>query len=266
LRRRRDDPRHHAIAEGELMHPRRLPVVLSLVASLALVAACGSAAGTASPGAATQGTTGTQAPAATQATGTQGPAATIDLGNATGGLANLSSYKVTMVLTGSSALNVETVVVNGATPGRSVMETSGSTVLRVIEIGPDVWVDQGSGTYVKNAIPKTTVDAMMAAFDPVLLFANIQKNPDVGYLQNQGTETHNGINSVHLHADSTTPLPAGATPIPAGTVFDMWVAADGGYLVGLEGKGLAATGSETDSVSIELSNVNDPSLTVTPPA
>lgn len=250
------------------MHPRRLPVALTFVASLALVAACSSAAGSASPGsAATQGTTGTEVPVATHGSmGTEGPAASLDLGNATNGLANLNSYKVTMQIAGSDALNVETVVVNGALPAKSVMETSGSTVFRVIEIGQDVWVDQGSGTYVKNALPKTTVDAMITPFDPVSMFANISKLPQVGYLQNQGTENKNGINSVHLHADSTTPLPAGASPIPAGAVFDMWVAVDGGYLVGLEGSGLDKTGATSSSISIELTNVNDPSLKVEPPA
>jgi hypothetical protein len=88
----------------------------------------------------------------------------------------------------------------------------------------------------------------------------------MAFLQNMGTEQKNGQSAVHLHADQNTPLPAGASPIPAGTVFDMWVAANGGYIVALEASGLVASGSTIDSIQLELTNVNDPALKVEPPA
>jgi len=245
------------------MRPTRVPAVLSLVASLALVAACSSAAGTASPGA-TQGASATQAPASTAGTGaTAAPGASLNLGNVTGGLTNLTSYKVSMQL---GEADVETVVINGPVAAKQVTQTSGSTVIRAIEIGNDVWLDEGSGTFVKNALPKSAVDAMFAAYDPVMLLNAVQAQPALAYLQNMGTETKNGINAVHFHADQNTPLPAGASPIPAGAVFDMWVATDGRYIVALEATGLDAAGVATSSVKIEVSNVNDSSLTVTPPA
>lgn len=248
------------------MHPRRLPAVLSIVTILG-VAACSSAAGSASPGASTAATQGTptEQPAATGAA-SQAPGASVDVGGAASALAALSSYKVTMQITGSSSASVETIVVNGATPAKQVTETSGSEVIRIIEIGEDVWLDQGTGTFVKNAIPKSAADAMLQAFDLSAMLVNMQKQPELAYLQNMGTEQKNGQNAVHLHADQNTPLPAGSSPIPAGTLFDMWVAADGGYLVALEATGLLSTDATVGSIQIELTNVNDPTLKVEAPA
>jgi hypothetical protein len=246
------------------MRPNRVPAVLSLVASLALVAACSSAAGTASPGA-TQGASATEAPVATAGGATAGPQATFDFGTATN-LANLQSYKITMMITGSSTVNVESIVVNGANPAKQVTSTSGSEVTRVVEIGQDVWVDEGSGKFVKNALPKAAVDAMFQDFDPLVLMGSFRANPDIGFLQNVGTEQKNGVSATHYHADQNTQLPLGASPIPAGTVFDMWVANDGGYVVALEATGVESAATNAGTVQIELTNVNDPSLTVTPPA
>jgi hypothetical protein len=248
------------------MHPRRLPLLLSLACAAALIAACNSASGTAAPGATTAATAATSAaPGATQAA-SQAPGATADVGGSAAGLAHLQSYKFSLKTTGKAPTNVEATIVNGATPAKMYTETTGNVTFRVIEIGTDVWVDQGTGTYVKNAMPMTAVDALTAVFDPALIMANLQKNPASGYLQGAGTEQKNGVNCTHLHADSTTPVPAGASPIPAGTVFDVWVAVDGGYLVALEGSGLGNTGSNADTIQLEVTNVNDPSLTVTPPA
>jgi hypothetical protein len=251
------------------MHPRRLTVVPTLVAILA-VAACNSAAGSAAPGsstAATPGATATEQPAASQpGTASAAPGASVDVSGSAAALAALSSYKVTMQIAGSSTASVETIVINGATPAKQVTETSGSEVIRIIEIGEDVWLDQGTGTFVKNAIPKSSADAMLSAFDLSTMLVSMQRQPEIAFLQNMGTEQKNGQNAVHLHADQNTPLPAGSSPIPAGTLFDMWVAADGGYLVALEASGLAATGSTTDSIQIELTNVNDPALKVEAPA
>lgn len=248
------------------MPPRRLPVALALVASLSLVAACSSAAGTATPGAAaTTGTTGSEAPLATTGTGaTEAPGASIDVSGAADALAHLQSYKVTLQVTGANAANVETTVVNGATPAKQVTLTSGSRVTRIIEIGSDVWVDEGTGTFVKGAMPKAAADAMLMAFDPAVLMSTVKARPELGFLENKGTEQKNGINAVHLHADQNTQLPAGASPIPAGTVFDLWVAVDGGYVVALEATN--ADPGDAGTVQIEVTKVNDPSLQVTPPA
>lgn len=232
------------------MKQRRIPAVLSLVASLALVAACGSGAAT--------------TPTATPAGASIAPGASVDVGDATSGLSKLSAYKVTLHVAGSSAANVEVVVVNGTVPAKSVRTTTGSTTIRVLEIGDDVWVDAGNGTYLKNVMTKAQADAMIGAFDPGVFMASLTKAGDLGVLRNVGSETKNGVNATHLHADDTTTLPAGSSPIPAGATADLWIASDGGYLVALEAVGFSASGSQ--DVSIEVTNINDPSLKVEAPA
>jgi hypothetical protein len=247
------------------MHPRRLPLVLSLACAAALLAACNSASGTATPAApgATAGPGAT--PAQTAAAGaSQNPQASIDVSGAMSDLANVSSYKVSMTVSGQTA--VEVIYVKGPPVAKSVTTTSGSVTSRFVEIGNDDWVDQGTGTFVKNAIPKASLDALLSAFDPLIFMKNLQTNTNLQYLQNQGVESKNGTQATHLHADSSTQLPAGASPIPAGGVVDLWVAVDGGYLVALEAHGFATASADSGDVTIEVSNVNDPTLTVPTPS
>jgi len=244
------------------MHSRRASTFLSLFAAAALLGACNSAAGTASPTA--TGGAATQGPAAT-AGSSAAAQASADVGGSAAGLAHLSSYKFTLQTTGATSSHVEATIVNGATPAKMYSSTTGSRTFRVVEIGNDVWVDEGSGTYIKNAMPVSSVDALIGVFDPVLLMANMQKNPEIRYLQNVGTEQKNSVNATHLHADQNTTVPAGASPIPVGSVFDVWVAVDGGYLVALEATGLGA-GQAVESIQLEVTNVNDPTLSVSPPA
>jgi hypothetical protein len=241
------------------MHPRRIPVVLSLIAAASLLAACSGAASSGAPAATTPGALATTVAATTN------PEASVDVGGAATGLSNLSSYKITMQLTGDVSTLVEIIAVNGATPARQVTTTSGSEVIRIVEIGSDVWVDSGTGTFVKDVMTKAQADAMLGGLDPGTFMANINKSGELGAMQNKGTEQKNGVNATHLHADDTTPVPAGASPIPAGAVADLWVAVDGGYLVALEATGFGGTTAKTD-ISMEVTNINDPTLSVAPPS
>jgi hypothetical protein len=241
------------------MQPRRLPIVLIVIAAGAFTACSSGGASPAVSTAAGQPTT-----AATSAA-SLGPQASVDVGNSAEGLSNLTSYKIAMQITGSSAASVEAIVVNGATPARMFTETAGSTVIRIIEIGDDVWVDQGTGTYAKDVLPKSAADAMVAAFDPGVILTNMKKQPALAYLQNLGTEQKNGVSATHLHADQNTPLPPGASPIPAGAVADLWISVDGGYLVALEASGMGGT-SGLDTITLEVTNINDPTLSISPPS
>jgi hypothetical protein len=248
------------------MHRRRTALVISMLAASSLLAACGTSSSSAAPGdtagAGSPGAQTTPAPGATAA-----PGQTIgDLSGAASALANLSSYKVTMAgSAGTGPFNVELVKINGASPATSFIETSGSAVVfRVILIGTDNWVDQGTGTYAKNLVPNSTLTGMMGAFDPGTMFSNASRVANFGALENKGAESKNGVQAIHLHADQNTQLPAGASPIPAGATIDLWVAVDGQYLVALETVGFGAV-SGTD-LTIEVTNINDPSLTVTPPS
>jgi hypothetical protein len=243
------------------MSARRLPAILTF-ALVAALAACNSAAGTGSPGT-SAGTATTPAP--TTAGATVGPEASVDVSAATAALAKLKTYKVTMVVTGTSSVNIELVINNAPTAARSIRTTSGSVAIRVIEIGDDVWFDAGTGTFVKGAMPKAQADSMFAAFDLAAMVGGLQQGGVADAMQNMGTEQKNGINAVHLHADEHTVLPAGSSPIPAGATADFWIAVDGGYLVALEAVGFSSA-TATGDVSIELTNVDDPALIIQPPS
>ena len=134
----------------------------------------------------------------------------------------------------------------------------------MIEIGEDVWVDTGTGTFVKGGMPKATIDAMIASFDPSTFLTTAKETGVLGAIANLGVEQKNGVSAVHLHADSTTPLPPGASPLPAGAVADLWVSVAGSYLVAFEATGFP-TASGTSSFQIEVTNVGDPALTISPP-
>jgi hypothetical protein len=241
------------------MHPPRLAAALKLLAAGILFAACNSAAGTAGPGATATSATGSTP--GTSAAANPTPGASIDFGGAAVGLSNLTSYKVSVV---SGDTSVEATIVNSPVKAKQVVDVSGGTTTRIVEIGPDVWVDQGTGTFVKNALPASAVDAMLSGFDPGVFMAGFASHIAINQLPVVGVENKNGVNATHIHADGSTQLPAGASPLPVGATGDLWVAVDGGYLVALETTGMAASGQK--DVKIEVTNVNDPSLSVTPPA
>jgi hypothetical protein len=64
----------------------------------------------------------------------------------------------------------------------------------------------------------------------------------------------------------STAVPAGQPTIPPGGTVDPWVATDGNYLVALEVNGMTTTSSSPTSVKLEVTNINDPSLSVSAPS
>ena len=241
------------------MQPSRLGTVVTLLASALLAAACNSATGSSAPATGVGPSTG--ASVAPSAATSQAPAASVNIGDAGVGLSNLTSYKFSLQ---SGSVTVEAIVVNSPTKARQVFETLGSTAIRIVQIGTDVWIDQGTGTYLKNVIPASQVDQMFGGFDPGTIMSGLQRQSEINKLPVVGVEPKNGVSCTHLHADSTTPLPAGASPIPAGGAFDLWIATGGGFLVALEVTGMAAAG--IGDIKLEVTNINDSSLSVSAPA
>jgi hypothetical protein len=255
---------------------------VAVPATAVMLAAC---AGTASTNPSTAAPAGSSveasaAPVASENTAASpaAPAASVDVSNAGKALSNLSSYKVTMTsMTGTSTtFSLESTVIRKPTPASSLNESTGDTTFRVVTIGTDIWIDEGTGKYVKNppGLTAATVAAMTNVFDPGTFLQSLAKSFPIAAVPVQGIEQKNGVSAAHLHADSSTQLPAGASPLPSGATVDLWVATDGNYLVALEGKGLpaaatpgasAATGATSD-FTIQVTNINDASLTVSPPA
>jgi len=180
-------------------------------------------------------------------------------------LSNLTSYKVTITTTGGSDSGGATiVVVRKPVPAESFTSTFGGHTIRLISIGTSVWMDEGAGTFVKNAIPASVALSMTSSFDPGTFLVAMNKHGQLKLLQTVGIEQKNGVQTVHLHGDHSTPVPAGQPTIPPGGTIDLWVAVDGSYLVAIEGVGIKD--ASNSSFKLEVTNVNDSSLTVSPPA
>ena len=84
-------------------------------------------------------------------------------------------------------------------------------------------------------------------------------------VQDGGVESKNGVQAIHLRGDQSTVFAAGQPTLPPGATVDVWVSTDGQYLVALEESGLASSTGPT-SVKVEITNINDPSLTVKAPS
>jgi hypothetical protein len=196
---------------------------------------------------------------------TTGPTSggTIDVGGAAANLSGVKSYKLVVTTEGGPASGTATfVTVREPVLARSFESSLGGAKTRVVIIGQDVWVDGGSGLWVKNAIPLVVAEGMMSAFDPAVLFLGIGAWANTGGLQQVGTEDKNGVRAVHYHLDKTT-VPAG-TSIADNATIDLWVAEEGGYLVSVRSVGISNPGGP-DSITMDISNINDPSLSVVAP-
>ena len=86
--------------------------------------------------------------------------------------------------------------------------------------------------------------------------------PTYGFIYNGARDAYDAGRQMAANATS----PAGQPSIPPGGTIDVWVATDGNYLVALEFNGVAEVGGGATSGQLEVTNINDPSLTVSPPA
>ncbi len=190
------------------------------------------------------------------------PAASADLSQAGTAIANLNSYQAHITsATGSADL----IVIRKPAPAESYSATESGHKIRVVVIGTTSWVDEGKGTFVKNAIPASAISGMTSGLDPATMFGAFSKTKLLQYLTVVGSEQKNGVDTVHFRGDSSSVGPNGAT-IPPGATIDVWVASDGGYLVAFEGHALAGNGATKGDISIEITNINDPANAVSPPA
>lgn len=260
------------------MTTRRALAGLALAGSL--IAACGGSTPTSSSASAAAttppSTSPTGAPTSALSIASAPPAAPttvptaapttstgVDLGGAAAALSEITSYKLVITTEGGPRAGTATyITIREPVPARSFESNFGGAVSRVIIIGQDVWVDGGSGLWVKNAIPLVAAEAMMGAFDPATLFLGLAAWTNSGGLQQIGTEEKNGVQAVHYHLDSST-VPPG-TDIPDDATIDVWVAADGGYLVSMQVLGISSPDGPTN-IAMDVTNINDPSLAVLPP-
>jgi len=228
----------------------RAALITSALLTMTLaVAACGSSA-TPVPSTAASAEPSSGGASAEPSSGGASAGPSFDATGAAQALENIDSYKMTIT---SDAGTFEAVVIRQPQPARAITISDGSSVTRIVIIGDQAWLDDGSGSYTE--VPSAMVGAFTGLFDPLLL-VGAADSWSSGWAV-VGTEEKNGVQARHLHLDSTT-LGAGISGFPAGGAVDIWVA-EAGYLVAWETTGLGA-----DS-SIDVSNVNDPANKVEAP-
>ena len=137
--------------------------------------------------------------------------------------------------------------------------------MSIIRIADKAWMKQGALDYVE--VPAATITALTQMLAPEQLLGAFQGQDAFQYLTAVGTETKNGVQATHYHVDDQTQLPAGSETLPPGMMGDIWVSEDG-FLVAVEMSGLntdVAGQGTIESMSIQVTNINDPALTVEEP-
>jgi hypothetical protein len=203
---------------------------------------------------------------AATAAATETPVPTIgQIADITASLSHLTSYMEEFKQTGGTTDINATVVIVRSPQLQEELDSVGKKTTRMIIVGTDDWFDNGTGTFVKNLIPVTVAQSTMDVFDPGVFLATFNKVANFQLIPVLGVETKNGVQATHLHADETTNLGPGKPTIPPGATFDVWVSTDNDYLVALEYAGVKE-GAKVINGSIELTHINDPSLTVKAPS
>jgi hypothetical protein len=246
-----------------------MPGALLVIAAL-FVAACGGATATATPtapGEATPPAGEATPPPAAEATPTpEGggdatpalPLPTFDLEALSGGLPGVDSYRTSMSVSGVE--QYQSVVVKEPVLSRAItIIEDGAVSQRLVIIGDEAWAASGAdGDF--EAMPSELASSLLFAFDPAFMLG-AYASADLGSAaSDQGTEEKNGVQARHLKIDSTT-LVGVAAQMPAGSAIDIWVA-EAGYLVSWEMSGFP----EDANISIQVTNVNDPSNKVERPS
>lgn len=232
------------------------------LATSLVVAACGGGA-TPSPSGASAAPSGASAapsgaastepsPGASAApsSGAASAAPSIDVAGAAQALEDIDSYRMTIT---SGAGTFEAIVIRQPEPARQITITNDSETTRIVIVGDQAWLDDGSGSYTQ--VPAAMVGAFTSMFDPLLLVSSAEGW--TGGWATVGTEEKNGVQARHLHIDSST-TGALVPDFPSGGSVDIWVA-DEGYLVAWQATGFG------EDVTIDISNVNDPENKVEAP-
>ena len=254
--------------------------LLILTAILALAAAaCSSNSATTAPGS-TTAPGGTVAASGTQAAaGTVAPSSGADIAGAGSNFANIKSYKFTMTLAGGTFGSMLSMLGSAGSSGGSSFAISGTVVtdpapaadivvagMHVVELGGYDYIAMGGLGFTK--VPMSG-SGLAAGFSPSKMFSSTVAGTSAGGYQLAGTESKNGVSADHYTASASTLSGYGSllgVTENATWSSDVWVAKDGGYPVSVLLEAKASGGSVAYEMSFDITNINDPSLTVTAPS
>jgi hypothetical protein len=187
-------------------------------------------------------------------------------GAAAASISDLSGYQLDITISAAGESNTISILTTTEPVAATHYTMSGSDSIEVITIdGVGSWLNQ-DGTWTE---PEGGTDIYMSVFNffaPDRLVSQYQLGNLAERFHDVGSEDHNGVASKHLHLDAgdVADLPSSAN-FPSDGMFDLWVAEDGGYLVGLTFSGTDVESGEFGEMKIEVSRVNDPSISIEPP-
>ncbi len=247
------------------------PVGALLVAAAIGLAACGGGTDTASPGGASAEASGAESMEASAAPSVaesmEASAApsvpSIDLGGAAGDISNLSSYQLDISIEGGSSGTQSMTIMATHDPVDATHYIMDDFELITID-GQGAWINQG-GTWI--AAPGGA-DSFMGLFDamaPDTLISAYSLGLYGNEFVDAGNEQHNGVDTKHYHLDASDVSGPGSESFPSDGTMDLWVANDGGYLVGMQYAGTDPATGEHAQVSMEVSHVDDGSISIEPP-
>jgi hypothetical protein len=247
--------------------------LLLMVAALALgAAACSGSSGTPSP--ATSGNVATDTPAATvQASDSGG----LGLTGAAASLADATSYKFKMTLSGGNYGQSLSLLGAAGASGDGPFVFSGTFVnkptkaadiqmtgLHLIEIDGFEYMDMGTGGFGKTQV---TDKGWADSVSPVTMFSSpIVASVADSYVK-VGSENKNGVDADHYQASSAAFAEQASILGIANATWsgDIWIAGDGDYPISVAIVAKADDGSTVFEMSFDLTNVNDPANSVTAP-
>jgi hypothetical protein len=205
------------------------------------------------------------------------PSGVIDLIDAADALADLDSYRVSVVSRGlvpSSAtdgrVTMTSTLVQGDPPAASFtlegvdgLEGFASGPLHAVVIGDEAWLRSGSGSWSKSPGGAADFDAAFTTVSPSELVSGFDAlGPAFAEI---GPETKNSRPTIHYRADATDPK-ATDSGLTSGHV-DVWLAREGQYLISVRADGtMDVDGTATPILlDIDVTHINDPANRVRPP-
>lgn len=237
------------------------------VAASMLLAACGGGGSSSTPGEESSAASAAESMAPSGAesmTESAAPsAAAIDLTGAADAVSNLTSYNLDIVIYGSDSGTQSLSITKVTDPAVAThYVTDGFELITIQDQG--TWINQ-DGTWMVAPGDASMYLSMFSMLTPDALISSFSLGLFASDLTNVGTEEHNFVQTTHYHLDASDLAGMGTTGFPDDGVVDIWIATDGGYLVGMQYGGTDPDTGEVVQMSIEVSGINDPSITIEPP-
>lgn len=176
-----------------------------------------------------------------------------DLDDLVANLEGVDTYRLVMTVDGQPAFTSS--VVTRPVLSRDIVMDQGGTETHIVVIGDEAWI--GTGDDLQPAPPEMAT-SMLAFLDPMLMAGGFVSPGAMAGAEDLGVGDKNGVQAHHYRL-ATNPILGGLASVPPGAGIDIWVA-DEGYLVSL----VIGT-ADASSLTIDVFDVNDPSITVERP-